>query len=55
MGTGGHCLQKIKHSCCNKESIMRYKNGGLAFPSGKLTGRFEFTERFEMGGRREND
>lgn len=43
------------NSCYNKESIMRLKNSGLVFPSGKLMGGFKFTEMFEMEGRRENN
>lgn len=44
------------NSCCNKETIMRFKNsGGLVFSSGKLMGGFKFTETFEMEGRRENN
>lgn len=43
------------NSWCNKDSIMRFKNSWLMFPSGKLMGRLKFTERFEMEGRRENN
>lgn len=31
-----HCLQKIKCSCCYIEAIMRHRESGLTFPSGKL-------------------
>lgn len=43
------------NSWCNKDSIMRFKNSWLMFPSGKLMGGLKFTERFEMEGRRENN
>lgn len=54
--SSGHPLLPSEiNSWCNKDSIMRFKNSRLMFPSGKLMGGLKFTERFEMEGRRENN